>query len=184
MIKINKGTAPQILLKNEAAWTSALLTKIAKGQTLTETELTRYKHHDIKQALVEETHGKCAYCESKFGHISYGDVEHVVAKSRDPAGRFKWTNLTIACDRCNTNKGDAEGFVDPNSDDPKDFFVIFGAMVFPRPDNEKAVITERGLRLNRSELVERGKERLSMLHSLAIIASNAQTNGLFCNFCG
>lgn len=122
MIKITKGPVPAILARSEEAWTNTLLTKIRTGDAPTENELGKYKHPEIKAALVQETHGKCAYCESKFGHIAYGDVEHIVPKSRAPENRYSWTNLTIACDRCNTNKGDAEGFVDPNTDDPDEFF--------------------------------------------------------------
>jgi uncharacterized protein (TIGR02646 family) len=178
MIKIAKGPPPQVLLDHEAQWTVSLKTKLAAQIIPTDAELSRYRHPQIKAALIAETHGKCAYCESKLTHIAYGDVEHVVPKSVDPSGRFKWENLTIACDRCNTNKGDNEGFVDPNADEPKEHFIFQGPMVLPLPHSDKALATERGLKLNRPELVDRRSERIRRLHDLALLATNAATPAL------
>jgi uncharacterized protein (TIGR02646 family) len=59
----------------------------------------------------------CAYCESKLRHITYGDIEHIVAKAVDQSRTYDWTNLTIACDVCNTEKSDEEGLVDPYTED-------------------------------------------------------------------
>src|ERR1700722_9410453 len=104
MIKINKLPAPAILVEKSTEWTNALLEKISKGEKPTDAESNRYRHAKIKQALLDETHGKCAYCESKLRHIAYGDIEHVVPKSVRPELSFDWQNLTLACDVCNTNK--------------------------------------------------------------------------------
>ena len=78
--------------------------------------------------------GKCAYCESRITHVDYGHIEHHVPKA-GPNGRpkrtFQWSNLLLACGRCNgsENKGDRfptarQGgpIVNPCKDDPADHF--------------------------------------------------------------
>ncbi|WP_052518659.1 hypothetical protein [Archangium violaceum] len=85
-----------------------------KGKKLFEFEPGIYAHETVKQALLEAQHGKCAFCESKFAHISYGDVEHFRPKAEwrqaegAPSGRpgyywlaYEWTNLFLACTLCN-----------------------------------------------------------------------------------
>src|SRR5262245_19740131 len=114
MIRLTKGRIPDILDRKSAEWTEELLAAGKGGKA----KPARYGHRDIKAALVEETNGKCAYCESKLLHIAYGDVEHIIAKAVDPSRAYEWVNLTIACDKCNTNKGDKEDIVDPYRDDP------------------------------------------------------------------
>ena len=61
MIFLQKLPKPQILVDNEADWTSVITTKLAAGQRLTQAEKTRYRHPEIKTVLKNETHGKCAY---------------------------------------------------------------------------------------------------------------------------
>ena len=141
--------------------------KMAVGEVPTKAEKSRYNHVDIKRALVLETHGKCAYCESKFQHISHGDIEHVVPKSGDPSKWFSWLNLTVACDVCNTKKADSpvdgETFIDPYDVDPEEHFWQLGPMVCPKPGSDAAALTERLLDLNRAELVEKRVERQTNL---------------------
>jgi uncharacterized protein (TIGR02646 family) len=73
-----------------------------------------YGHDDVKQALEAMQHGKCAFCESKLKHISYGDVEHFRPKAGwkqdegDPLTRpgyywlaYTWENLLLSCQICN-----------------------------------------------------------------------------------
>src|SRR5437660_11067609 len=104
MIKLSKTDEPAVLIERKADWTRTLVEKGARGEEPSDGEKNRYRHPDIKQALIAETHGKCAYCESKLLHITYGDVEHIVPKSAKIELSFQWKNLTLACDRCNTNK--------------------------------------------------------------------------------
>lgn len=167
MIKLEKGEEPEVLARNWADWTTVVVEKIAAGEKPTNTERRRYNHVEIKQALVAETHGKCAYCESKLRHISYGDIEHVVPKADNPSEWFRWSNLTLACDVCNTNKADAPvgggGFVDPYNVDPEEHFWQLGPIVYPKPGCDGAALTERLLDLNRADLVERRKERQDRL---------------------
>lgn len=170
MIRLEKTAEPPILTENAAAWTATVLNKLQSGEQPTPSEKARYSHPEIKAALVAETHGKCAYCESKLRHVAYGDIEHVVPKSRSAELWFSWANLTLACDVCNTKKSDApvgpEEFVDPYLVDPELEFWHMGAVIFARPGHEAASLTEKLLGLNRAELLERRGERLASLMKL------------------
>lgn len=79
MIKLQKGPEPNVLQADAERWTAELLAAGDKAKA----KNSRYGHPDVKAALIAETNGKCAYCESKLLHIAYGDVEHIVA-SRYP----------------------------------------------------------------------------------------------------
>ena len=170
MIQLKKGTEPEILARNGSEWTKVVLDKLKNRETLTETERKRYNHPQIKKALVEETYGKCAYCESKVRHTSYGDIEHVVPKSVEPSKWFYWPNLTLACEVCNRRKGDApvaeESFIDPYEVDPEEHYWQLGPTMHPKPGCDAAALTERLLDLNRMELVEKRTERQTALMSL------------------
>lgn len=170
MIRLTKGDKPAILRRCAATWTRELLEKIANGDKPSDYLRSRYRDKEIKQALILETHGKCAYCESKVLHVAFGDVEHVIPKSKRPASTFEWTNLTLACPICNTNKGDFLGnhdrLVDPYAAEPLDHFYIVGPLIFPKPGDGDASITEAELKLNRGELIERRTERLEALRTM------------------
>lgn len=77
MISIKKGAKPQVLTDQGDAWTAELLAILARGDQPASYQTGRYNRPEIKQALRQETHGKCAYCESKYGHVAYGDIEHI-----------------------------------------------------------------------------------------------------------
>lgn len=163
MIKLEKGESPKILKDNAGAWTAAFLAKLAVGEKPSDSEATKYRHPQVKAALLVETNGKCAYCESKLLHIHHGDVEHIFPKSLDPSLRFDWNNLTIACEVCNQKKSDRDPnvdfIVDPYKLDPKDHLRFFGAVISSLGTTYGKNTTSL-LELNRAELVERRKEKL------------------------
>lgn len=173
MIKLRKVEEPPILRDNAADWLKTIQDKLAVGEVPTEAEKGRYRHPEIKAALVNETYGKCAYCESKLLHVAFGDVEHISPKSHKLEDTFRWNNLTLACDRCNTNKGSAVDLVDPYDDDPDALFRFLGPMVYARPENAKAVISCKRLRLNRAELVEMRSRRLEAISNLLVLINEA-----------
>lgn len=175
MIKLKKGEIPQTLLQNCAAWTQELKNNIAAGDVPSETLKRRYNSLEIKSAIIKETHGKCAYCESKVRHIAHGDIEHIVPKSKTPDLWFEWTNLTLACTVCNNNKSDCEGIIDPHKVDPVDHFWFAGSVIFPKPNSQVGTLTESVLKLNRPELVDRRNDRLKALEKIVRIA-NQQTD--------
>lgn len=170
MIKLTKLNKPDVLVQNEAEWTSLLLKKIAAGEIPTTTEKSRYRHPQIKATLIQETFGKCAYCESKLEHITYGDIEHISPKSTELESIFQWENLTLACDVCNTNKGDKfpgkEGLVDPYDNDPGERFQIHGPIIYAVPGDNDARYTEVTLDLNRVPLLERRRDKMKYLRDM------------------
>ncbi|MBZ9795573.1 HNH endonuclease [Mesorhizobium sp. ES1-4] len=157
MIQLIKGIEPAILAANAATWTEVLTDKLAAGEVPTPAEKTRYRNPQIKNSLVAETHGKCAYCESKLQHIHHGDVEHIYPKSLDPEQTFVWQNLTLACEICNQNKSDLDPYlehiIDPYALDPEGHLIFHGGLVFARGTPE-GVATLALLKLHRAELVE------------------------------
>lgn len=86
-----------------------------------------YAHPEVKTELLSMQHGKCAFCESKIDHISYGDVEHfrpkaaVKQNAADPVTRpgyywlaYEWENLLLSCQLCNQrHKGNLFPLFDP-----------------------------------------------------------------------
>jgi uncharacterized protein (TIGR02646 family) len=168
MIRLSKGRKPEILTQKQEEWTKALLAAIKSDEKPTETIKGRYRHPQIKTAIVDETYGKCAYCESKVRHIAHGDIEHIIPKSIEPQLTFEWDNMTLACDRCNENKSDHfanhDDLVDPYAVNPDDHFFIEGPLVLPVPGDEAAELTEKTIKLNRLELVEMRKKRIQSLH--------------------
>lgn len=167
MIKLFKSKKPQILEKNAEKWTQEYLKAIDGEIPLTDAVSHRYNHPEIKRALEEETFGKCAYCESKLSHVSYGDVEHILPKSRNarPDLYVDWGNLTLSCEMCNrSGKGSYYNpqllLVNPYKDNPEDYFFFLGPMISIRSAEPRAPETINVLDLNRAALVERRTERL------------------------
>ena len=73
-----------------------------------------YAAEEVKEALRAAQHSKCAFCESFFTHIGYGDVEHFRPKGgykqRESDGlkypgyywlAYDWSNLFYSCQLCN-----------------------------------------------------------------------------------
>jgi uncharacterized protein (TIGR02646 family) len=155
MRNLTKTATPAVLLANEQLWLDEIDAAVAAGEDPKPHQLRRYGHTEIKDALLLETNEKCGYCESKLRHITYGDVEHVVPKDSSPHLRFRWQNLTIACDVCNTKKSNKINVIDPYLDDPETAFFFTGPTIFAREGYDKASYTQTTLDLNRIQLVER-----------------------------
>lgn len=175
MRPLAKTPMPQILVQRGDQWRGELLAVLAQGGKPTEAMKSRYRHPQIKDALIDETDGKCAYCESKLRHITHGDIEHIVPKSKVPAKAYEWENLTLACDVCNENKGDTysddpalsqDALVDPYIDVPEDHFLFCREVVTPRPDSMRGLATEQVIKLTRNALVERRRERMNFIDGL------------------
>ncbi|HII91194.1 MAG TPA: hypothetical protein HA262_03245 [Methanosarcina sp.] len=73
-----------------------------------------YGNRIWRSQLLEDQHNKCCFCESRFLHVSAGDVEHFrpkggykqsVSDSLQKPGyywlAYEWDNLLIACENCN-----------------------------------------------------------------------------------
>lgn len=154
MIKLVKGDEPQVLAHNKAAWTA----EFESGK-----DRRHYAHPEVRDALRQETHRKCAYCESHMEHVSPSHVEHIVPKSRRPELVCEWVNLTLACSVCNTNKRDYYDeecpLLNPYADHPEQHLFWVGPMVRAKtPDVGR--VTVRRLDLNRSELLYKRAETI------------------------
>lgn len=122
MIRITKPAQPPAILRTKGKakrrGMSSAFTRFARDHTSGikkfNFESSIYAHESVKEALIEAQHGKCAFCESKITHISYGDVEHFRPKAgyRQDADSalvtpgyywlaYEWRNLFLSCQLCN-----------------------------------------------------------------------------------
>jgi len=109
---------PKVLQKNGNGWLTELQAAInelarvkndsqAKKEDLNqankdvEKARQKYKHAEVKTALVAMFYGKCAYCESLITTVTYGQIEHFYPKSSYINRTFSWHNLLLSCDICN-----------------------------------------------------------------------------------
>jgi uncharacterized protein (TIGR02646 family) len=120
LIHIQRVPEPQSLrrsvVSNARRSLSNRVTKnpTTRGSLKLEFKSDYYGHDDVRRALEIMQHGKCAFCESKLKHISYGDVEHFRPKAGwkqdegDPLTKpgyywlaYTWDNLLLSCQICN-----------------------------------------------------------------------------------
>jgi hypothetical protein len=166
MRKLTKVSPPQSLIDNATQWLADLKANPKSSVRL------KYRQADVKEALMRETHSKCAYCESKIGHTSYGDVEHKKPTATNVDLHFEWTNMTLACGICNTLKSayddPSSPFLDPYSDDVEDLVVHLGPIALWKLGEGAAEVTVRMLQLNsmdRKELFARKTEKINELNN-------------------
>lgn len=178
MRNLDKLPVPAVLDENHLNWSEQY-----KADRANTTKKYRYRHADIKMTLVEETGSKCAYCESKIGHNTPGDVEHKTPSSVNVDLHFAWYNLTIACTECNRRKSayfDAEKpFLDPYNGDVEERVVHLGPLVGWLPGDDAAEITVRTLELHdytRRELIKRKIEAIDALNNL--VARHKRADGI------
>ncbi|TOM65177.1 HNH endonuclease, partial [Vibrio parahaemolyticus] len=57
-------------------------------------------------------------------------------------------------------------FINPYVDNPSDFFVAGGPYVFSKSGDRRAELTEKVIKLNRTELIEQRLERIDYLREL------------------
>jgi hypothetical protein len=114
MIFIHRTQEPDILANKGKDEQGILCKAYEQGARKFDFKSSIYAHETVKQALITMQHDKCCFCESKFTHISYGDVEHYRPKgaykqdnseSLQPLGyywlAYAWDNLLLSCTLCN-----------------------------------------------------------------------------------
>lgn len=194
MIKVRRGAAPAVLTKNASGWRTELMAA-SSPQERKRCE-RRYRHPQIKAALLKLFHGKCAYCESVITHVEYGHIEHFCPKAGArgrPQLTFDWNNLFLACGVCNgaefkgTKFPTAEEggpFVNPCDDVPLEHFIfefnpqtqlasVWGI-------TQRGELTERTLGLNRLELRRYRSEQVKKLAYIALRAvDDPEANALW-----
>jgi uncharacterized protein (TIGR02646 family) len=165
MIKLVKGPEPAVLARHATEWTAELIQVMGAGGDIDAVKSSRYGHKEVKEALLEETNEKCAYCESKPLHVTFGDVEHICPKGVDPLRAYDWQNLTLACSVCNNKKRAKVDIVDPYLDEPDVAFEFYGPWLTEIAATPNAKRTRIELDLNRKELLSQRGEQLAKIRS-------------------
>ena len=115
MIRIVKPiTPPSILHTRGRQATRDLCAAYEQGERTFDFDRTLFAAPSVKTALQQAQHNKCAFCESKFVHVGYGDVEHFRPKAGFQQGAddtlvrpgyywlaYEWSNLFFSCQLCN-----------------------------------------------------------------------------------
>ena len=174
MIRLNQGARPQVLVEKGEEWTAEYVKWC--GNPWARTEPRRYAHPEVRSALESGTHSKCAYCEGRISDVAYTHIEHKLPKRKHPQLVCAWENLTIACPRCNTNKGDYDvpecSLLDPYIDDVEEEVAFGGPLALARGGaRARATITRLGL--NRKDLLFERGEALMSLHRLIDLVGRA-----------
>lgn len=115
MIFIQRPPAPAFLTDVTGPWyleTEAAKTHYANGAVASFT-FKHYNNSRVKNEL-KKVFVKCAYCESNYGAVFDGDVEHfrpkgkVNEKKPQTPGYYwlanEWDNLFLACQHCNQRR--------------------------------------------------------------------------------
>ena len=170
MIKLNKKAIPQVIMDHGITWTDIWVDHVNNATEISKADKTRYKHHEIKSSILEETFEKCAYCESKVTHTYPGDIEHILPKKKRPDLFVAWKNLTLGCSICNRKKGDyynaAKPLINPYNEDPKEHLSFHGPIVLHSLGSRIGERTNLRLDLSRTALIERRTERIKSIKYL------------------
>lgn len=117
----------------------------------------------VRAWLAERFFGKCAYCETIFGHVGFGNLDHFAPKRYFPAWTYRWQNLVLACQACNTYKSSSFGrAIHPVYGHPENHLTFLLELVEPLTDQGQDQTDQ--VRLNRATLASR---RRSYLRDLA-----------------
>jgi 5-methylcytosine-specific restriction endonuclease McrA len=116
MISIKRPPTPEFLLDPLKKWEKekqSAINHYANGSTSTSFEFETYNDSMLKDEL-KKFFTKCAYCESSYGAVYDGDIEHfrpkgkVNEKSPQTPGYYwlanDWDNLLLACQHCNQRR--------------------------------------------------------------------------------
>ncbi len=114
MIHIVKPKTPPLVLRTQGRAAAQEHCKAHDRGEAIEIKDRIYRDASVKTALLKAQHDKCAFCESWFKHVGYGDVEHFRPKAghkqqdSDPLHRpgyywlaYSWDNLFCSCQLCN-----------------------------------------------------------------------------------
>ena len=81
-----------------------------------------YRKGNVFNILAEDCHSKCYICEDKPTTIN---VEHIVPHRNDPALKFDWNNLFLACGHCNNIKrAKFNDILDPTKCEPENHVAL------------------------------------------------------------
>lgn len=102
------------------------LTKKARREAEAHVVTGHYRDPQVRMALKELFHGKCAYCEQRLPEnfeIDHYRPKNRVAERPDHDGyywlAYKWTNLYPACTYCNQKRKDPPQWDDQQTGEPQ-----------------------------------------------------------------
>jgi uncharacterized protein (TIGR02646 family) len=201
LIPVTRSSKPAVLRKNAARWLSelkAFSTNSNASKDQIKKAQNKYRHNQIKDALVKMFYGKCAYCESKITVVTYGAIEHFFPKSAYIDLTFEWSNLLLSCDICNdpNHKGTnfpldsngnpllinpSDGITDPNMHFEFAWDAVAGlASVYGR--DQRGEIVETILDLNgihgRQELIDYRSKYVKRLFALLRLAQSGDNEAI------
>ncbi len=122
MISLDRTPCPDALNPDDPTSSGAkefvkIKTKLDNGETPKSTDFSAYAKLEVRDALREMFHGKCAYCETKIAGAQDTDVEHYRPKKGvseatdagvDHGGYWwlamVWENLVLSCQHCNQSR--------------------------------------------------------------------------------
>lgn len=100
----------------------------------------------IKEPLLDSSHRKCAYCETRLDEESkYMEVEHFKDKKDFPEEVISWQNLLPSCKKCNGNKSSHNVIlngmiIDPYEVEPRQHIYLKNFRIRSRDDIGKRTI--------------------------------------------
>jgi uncharacterized protein (TIGR02646 family) len=109
MRNVKRLSKPETLRRKGAEWTREIVSKAKTARQhkkAVPSKAYRYNKKDIRDALTQMYGGLCCYCESRVTHVAFAHIEHRMPKSRFPRKTYDWTNLNLACPKCNNAKGE------------------------------------------------------------------------------
>ena len=150
-------SCPPSLEQNCDSWTEELIESIkacGSFEKVPDALKNRYKKDDVLECLKDLYSTKCCYCESPVGVTCYENIEHRKPKSIFCDQTFRWENLHLCCQVCNTAKGnkwnsDSE-IVDPRADEVSQHLEFIFHLIKAKSD--RGLTTIDHAKLNRKEL--------------------------------
>lgn len=145
MIQLEKGNPPPALTHEEEQ-------RLADEYEANERKIV-WKKHDIPNALLGTSFGKCAYCENELNIGSmYCEVEHFECKTKYKRKVATWDNLLPSCSSCNSSKWThdvvKEPILNPYRDSPSGHFILKDYRYHGL--SEKGKLSQQVLGLNKS----------------------------------
>ena len=159
MIRVTRLAEPAVLGEKKAEWQAKYDARRAKTPKA-RPESKQYAHPSVVETLAAMSHGKCFYCEGQ-GKLT---VDHYIEVAERGDLAFRWDNLYLACDGCQTKIPNtslpAADCVDPcdPATDPSDHLDFQAEYITFRTPRGEATIKK--YRLKRDLLVS---ERRRML---------------------
>jgi uncharacterized protein (TIGR02646 family) len=141
MIKVDRGDAPAGFANRADTWRLRFANERRQKADISASAVWSKVRGNINadaQILAERFHHKCAYCESRPGHVSHPHIEHYRPKgiARFEDKMFDWNNWLSSCGICNEEKWkhfpETNGkpmLLNPAEEDPSSHLCFVGSVL-------------------------------------------------------